>query len=343
MFHMSLGSKELFHSNFLHWISIVNWDAFLKIMHGLADVEKFWWEDESVKDFRDKPYRPDNNNVKVFREHRNFDLSIYILDSETYKDETKNSNNNGIADDGNTTEYAHDLEGKEKIQKWLPVLVLENKMKSLPYVAQLEGYTQKAFEEWANIIKEKALKSSYKELTVSGNDQYSITFILLSLMQTKLAQYEFENTKAGKRPIFTLNLKSTWKHKIYKDLLNQLEKEINTNKFTGLDRCILIDYYKFVDALVNLAENWKINSGNSYRSQIYPWNSNALGTKEKREEINKYKELRIHDIHEKLLYNQLLQMLEGELNNKKIEFKRYNTKTFKNDLNNNTQIFRQKI
>jgi hypothetical protein len=44
MFHLSLGSKELFHSNFLYWLSIVDRDAFLSVMHGLAKVEKFLWE-----------------------------------------------------------------------------------------------------------------------------------------------------------------------------------------------------------------------------------------------------------------------------------------------------------
>ena len=100
MFHMSLGSKELFHSNFLHWISIVNWNAFLSVMHGLAGVEKFWWENDDVKDFRGNLYHPSKNNVKVFREHRNFDLSIYILDSE--KKAKDNSNNGEVEDDGTT-------------------------------------------------------------------------------------------------------------------------------------------------------------------------------------------------------------------------------------------------
>ena len=85
MFHMSLGSKELFHSNFLHWISIVNWDAFLQIMRDLAGLKKdevFWWEKEGVLDCHEKPYHTDNNNIEVRREFHNFDLSIYILDSE---------------------------------------------------------------------------------------------------------------------------------------------------------------------------------------------------------------------------------------------------------------------
>ena len=47
MFHLSLGSKELFHSNFLYWLSIVDRDTFLSVMHSLAKVDKFWWEDYS--------------------------------------------------------------------------------------------------------------------------------------------------------------------------------------------------------------------------------------------------------------------------------------------------------
>lgn len=329
LFHMSLGSKELFHSNFLHWISIINWDTFLDVMHGLAGVEKFWWEDEPVKDFKFRPYHPKNNNIKVFREHRNFDLSIYILYSENgAKDDNKS---NKVADDDNSTELAYDSEGKRKIQKWLPVLVLENKMKSLPYVEQLEGYTQKTFEEWANIIKEKTRKKPNNELIVSGNNQYGLTFILLSLKQIKLDRYEFENTKVGKRPIFTLKLESIWKHQTYKNLLDQLKKA-NTYKLKDLDKCILEDYCKFVEALSDLAEKWNITSNMNYLSHIFPWNIKTADAKAKREEINKYKELRIHDIHEKLLYNQLLLMLEGGLNSRKITFQRYNGKTFKDDI-----------
>lgn len=324
MFHMSLGSKELFHSNFLHWISIVNWDAFLGVMHGLAGVEKFWWE--SVNDFNNKMYCPINCNVKVFREHRNFDLSIYILYSE--KEAKDNNKSYIVAEDDNSLEFFQDTEGKRMIQKWLPVLVLENKMKSLPYFEQLEGYTQKAFEEWANIINEKAQKSPNKELSVTGNNQYSITFILLSLKQTMLNQYEFENKKEGKRPHFTLKLKSTWKHQTYNKLLDQLRKVVFPK---DLDKLILKDYCNFVEALCGLANQWSISPEMIYRSHIYPWNINTPNADANRKEIDKYKELRIHDIHEKLLYNQLLQMLEAELDKCNIKFKRYNRKTFKDD------------
>ena len=86
MFHLSLGSKELFHSNFLYWLSIIDWDVFLTVIHGLANRDCFWWE-EDLK--RGKVI------ADVRREFHNFDLSIYIRvsqeedkDNPTRKQET---------------------------------------------------------------------------------------------------------------------------------------------------------------------------------------------------------------------------------------------------------------
>ncbi len=361
MFHMSLGSKELFHSNFLHWISIVNWKAFLKIMHklaGLDEGERFWWENRkcSVIGYSEE-YCPDNNNVKVFREHRNFDLSIYILDTETKKVETKNSNNDKTADD-NTTVNTYDSQGKRIVQKWIPVLVLENKMKSLPYKAQLEEYTQKAFEEWRKgemLIKSEInkLKSDSDEVkTVSKKwiHDYGITFVLLSLMETKIGNgdycddYEIDQElsykKKGEKK---MKFPFIWKHTTYSHLAKILEEIVIDNSFSfnnELDQHVVEDYQKFVEALCNLAEKWNVTSCMKYRSQIFPWNVNTPDAEAKRKEIGEYKELRIHDIHEKLLYNQLLQLLEKELNQEKLLFKRYNTKPFKEEINNkNCRIF----
>ena len=104
MFHMSLGSKELFHSNFLHWISTVNWSVFLDIMHKLADTEHFWWEND---------FNPENHNIEVRREYHHFDLSIYILDPGTNKAVAEDSNSvENSADDDDTEEYSHDQSGK---------------------------------------------------------------------------------------------------------------------------------------------------------------------------------------------------------------------------------------
>lgn len=310
MFHMSLGSKELFHSNFLHWISIVNWDAFLQIMHEFAGLEKdevFWWEKEDVWDCHEKPYHPDNNNIEVRREFHNFDLSIYILDSEKEPDESPSQEDDNLG---------------ENRGKWIPVLILENKMKSLPYEEQLERYTQKAFDEWrtGEKIKTEARNSQNKEL----DNKYGITFILLSLMEPTLNKYVYPKEKGVKNPKYTLKLTNEWKHKTYKNLLTSIKKT-NWDGKLQLDQDVVKDYCGFVEALYALASNyWTIKPNESYRLRIFPWNiDNNKDARDKRNEIEKYKKLRIHDIHEKLLYDQLLFLLESKLNNEGLSFCRY--------------------
>ena len=125
-FHLSLGSKELFHSNFLYWLSIVDWNAFMQVARKLAGVERFWWEEQYKRsDNRDE------NEIEVRRESRNFDLSIHIR-----------------------VEQKRDEDNSSFIKsKWIPVFVLENKMKSLPRQDQLQEYTEKAFRDWK--IKKK--------------------------------------------------------------------------------------------------------------------------------------------------------------------------------------------
>lgn len=264
MFHMSLGSKELFHSNFLHWISIVNWDAFLSVMHGLADVKEFWWENEAVKDFRDKPYHPNNNNLEVRREHNSFDLSIYILVEKEKKGE------------------------KKETQKWIPVLVLENKVKSIPYLEQLKKYQEKAKKEWR--------KKDCKE------GRY-ISFILLSLwkdLPEKISPGQETN------PVYP---KCSWTKTSYSDLTDLL-KNVHSY-FENLNKSVLEDYTKFISSLDNLANNDWIITEEKLWGAIYPW-------KERKYEDDPYVKLRIHDLWEKIHYEQLLKILIEKLNSQNV-------------------------
>lgn len=295
MFHMSLGSKELFHSNFLHWISIINWEAFLEIMHGLTGVKEFWWE--KIEEVGKKKYHINNNNVKVLREYHNFDLSIYIK----YKEPTAEDGQ----DQEDSTDEAEDMRG------WIPVLILENKMKSLPYEEQLKKYTKKAFEEWARIMKDEAIKKEpNKTLEVSGdskNSKNSITFILLSLMQPNLSNYVFENPKTSERPKYTLKLHSEWKHKTYNGLLELLEYVVNNHSFEDLDKSIIKDYCNFINALCNIAnsniansKDWKVYNNDNYHAKII------------KNRINESK-LRIADIREKIIHERMIQILVKKL------------------------------
>ena len=96
MFRMSLGAKELFHSNFLEYLWELN--------NG--------WFIEMINDFIPKTKSlPSGVNYKMGRELENFDICIY---NET---------------------------GKKKKDYQL---IIENKVKSIPYKEQLNGYEKKA-------------------------------------------------------------------------------------------------------------------------------------------------------------------------------------------------------
>lgn len=109
MFNLSLSSKELFHSNMLAWIAEDGdtRDLFVNILElfGLEDNKAC----ELADGIRDDKYM-------VLREYKNFDFCIC--------EKLKNWD-------------------KESDEDYIPgriVLVLENKFKSIPYEAQLNGY-----------------------------------------------------------------------------------------------------------------------------------------------------------------------------------------------------------
>lgn len=64
MFNLSMASKELFHSNFLYWISITYRGFFLTIVKDLGIITDKW-----------------SNDWKSYREKKHFDLSIYDSDN----------------------------------------------------------------------------------------------------------------------------------------------------------------------------------------------------------------------------------------------------------------------
>lgn len=273
MFHLSLGSKELFHSNFLYWLSIVDWESFLIVMRGLAKVDSFWWE-QTFKHSNETA----ENQVEVRRESHNFDLSIYV---KTSKEKRK---------DGEVCE----------VETWIPVLVLENKMKSLPRHAQLQEYTEKAFNEW------KQKKSNY-ELAVLWKEQ-PISFVLLSLFIDEdfsnncSHKYEF-----GRKQKQLIQIDACWEKNNYADLYGLLNSIHLKEEQTSLNQKILEDYSQFVCALHELAiHDWLISEDDSFVEKIYPWAIDGYsGDRQVR--------LRIDDIRQKVHYAQLKSMLEKAL------------------------------
>lgn len=276
MFHMSLGSKELFHSNFLHWISIVNWDAFLKIMHGLADVEEFWWE---------KSYLPQNNDVEVRRESRNFDLSIYIR-----------------IQSGASPKQQEDADEKGKKDVWIPIFVLENKMKSLPRHEQLQEYVRKAFNDWRRGKDKKQIEELWQEQPIS--------FVLLSLYlpNDPKTLCECNNTfcYGSKNKKQTIELKCNWIAKNYGNLHDILNGQ-KLLKPNCLNQQIVDDYCRFIQALHEIAKSdWTVLPNNDFVNKIYPWAQKGY-------DGDKQTTLRIDDIRQKVHYAQLQDMLEKKL------------------------------
>lgn len=116
MFKMSLGSKELFHSNFLEFLWNLDKKEFIAVINQLADTEDFF----EIKD---------GTEYFLSREKENFDLCIYHEEKFSKKS------------------------GKEYINpKTKYDLIIENKVKSIPDKNQLDNYKNKAGEEAKYIL-----------------------------------------------------------------------------------------------------------------------------------------------------------------------------------------------
>lgn len=266
-FQMSLGSKELFHTNFLQWLSIVDWNRFLSLLHSLTGENEFWWEKqicnvEAIPGNGPKPFHPDNENIEVRREHNNYDLSIYIL-----------------------VGYSKPRNEGEARKKWRPVLILENKVKSMPYQEQLDGYAQKAYDEWEGSHP----KGQAKDWATEG-----ITFVLLSL---------FDEVNFNPSHITTIsggNISVTWTKRNYSEVSSCIHDSFKG--LTGRGTCIIDDYCTFLKALHNLSQSddWNVSSKDNYYDKMI---------KPAEEEVH----LRIADIREKIHHERMLKILIDKL------------------------------
>ena len=118
LFKLSLSSKELFHSNFLEYLSSVNPKSFERLINKMAGLpEDYDWPD----------------NWSVLREYHNFDLCVVeqveYCDDNYEKDDTENSED----------ELTEDVKAEYRI-----LFVIENKVKSIPYEKQLKQYSKEA-------------------------------------------------------------------------------------------------------------------------------------------------------------------------------------------------------
>ena len=285
MFYMSLGSKELFHSNFLQWLSVTDWKFFIRIMHTLSGQSvAFWWENF------------DTSIIEVRREYRNFDLSIWIHDNPN--------------------------ETEEKEERWIPVLILENKMKSLPYREQLEEYVHKAFDYWrkgrTNVNIKKEIDEAKRNEVLNTN--HGITLIVLSLLKpSNTSDLELpinEIIQYGRKNPQKISIEFSWVCKTYNDLFNAIKNGVYNPKGDPIFfNKILNDYLTFIDNLYKIAnEDWQIDGTDFYKERLCP--RDLPDDNDEKKKIIQLDGLRIADIREKICYDQLLNLLIKKMKDK---------------------------
>ena len=171
MFRISLGSKELFHSNFLAFLWDCDKQAFLNmIYHLLPEGKKI-----NVSELLGK------EGLTIYREKENLDLCI-----------------------------CHTENNKDCID-----IVIENKVKSIPYIEQLNEYRQ------------TAAKPQYK-------NSASVTYILLTLAT------EFPNKEAIERD---------WNIITYDQLVEAIKQYYHKNNIEPRLQQYVADYTDFIDKL----------------------------------------------------------------------------------------------
>ena len=175
MFRISLGSKELFHSNFLAFL----WDcdeqakkAFLNMINELLPKDN----KINVSELLGK------EGLTIYREKENLDLCI-----------------------------CHTENNKECID-----IIIENKVKSIPYIEQLDEYRQ------------TAAKPQYKNST-------AVTYILLTLAEV------FPNKEAI--------IESGWNIITYDQLVKAIKQYYRKNNIEPRLQQYVADYTDFIDKL----------------------------------------------------------------------------------------------
>lgn len=174
MFRISLGSKELFHSNFLAFLWDCDEQAFLNMIYHLLPEGKKINVNELLK--KDK--------LTIYREKENLDLCI-----------------------------CHTENKKDCID-----IIIENKVKSIPYIEQLDEYRQTA--------------AKHQEKDSTGT---AVTYILLTLAT------EFPNKEAI--------IESGWNIITYDQLVKAIKQYYHKNNIEPRLQQYVADYTDFIDKL----------------------------------------------------------------------------------------------
>ena len=300
MFQLSLASKELFHSNFLAWIGSLPFDKgkehpFRKVMFELGAtnaLDDSWGEDWYVA-----------------REYKNFDLCVLSEKPLEFRIE-KTPSDEECKEGG-----IDDVSVQPRV-----LLVLENKLKSIPYKKQLDEYFVKvlnmSFAEvkdkdktvnegglcymWqlcpkqVNLRIAKSTKARARKYRIEGDsDEYTSRMRSLAIDKVKgrtdflllSMATEFQDKDAVKN-------EGLWKLTSYNKYLRCLKKL----QLEGYYKLILEDYCKQLECIQNLHNEW---TSNLDASKFLYFDKDDEGKWIFRKDYSLLRELRIHDLYHK--------------------------------------------
>ena len=232
MFQLSLGSKELFHTNFLYWLWKAEPNAFWIIM------SKFGIKTD------------DKGSLAVKREWEHFDLSIV---HETVK-----------------KKRGKDVKIVDNI-----VAVIENKVKSIPRIKQLDNYN--------------------KEIEKVNKD-YECKKILLALIDPG-----FGDKNEGWE---------CYTYEKYRDYIKDI-KDCLTIIENDYDRCIIEDYNNMIDTLISFKDEWLREDFSSMKYMDIIEDSSVKD--DEFFSVDDYIDLRINDLRHKIIFSKMFSSLEVNL------------------------------
>lgn len=261
MFQLSLSSKELFHSNLLAWLAEDpdTRDLFVEVL------KLFRLKEKRAKELADGIR---NGTYMVLREYKNFDFCI-CEKLRNWKEDSE--------------------------EEYVPgqvVLVLENKFKSIPYKAQLEGYEETVrslnHEGMNNKVKSeiyqktgKFINANNKALKNVQDSTLDCHFVLLTLSKDVCGLGVGGNGMFGK-----------WHVVSYQEYT----KILLADKTKHFKHDIIRDYAGYVDKFCEyVAKNLEVKTDK-------PWNKVLCPNKE-------LLSIRMDDIWQKLIANLILSEL----------------------------------
>ena len=272
VFYMSLGSKELFHSNMLAFMLENEW------INGLAELFAPYNGKEKLNNYK---------VLTVLREKSHFDLIIVFLPSNDYDATIKNYDQRQIADIFQNSGPKDELL-LSTLQNNCKFVVVENKLKSIPDKTQLKEYD--------GAIQNSICLRGFK---VAKNNE----FIMLNtknttryLMAPKVALYNFEEYQEHFDNF--KKCQEEWNPVSYEDILKKLQaqKEWEDDRFTEK---FIEHYVDFLKNMLKLTEDIE-KKLDSPTNLAFP----------KQRDIAELSKIRIHDFYEKLWFSVLLSKIK---------------------------------